>query len=131
MMSQDELRHVSILEKHGVPLNTVKFISSRLSKKSGKKLKEKINVYFLPFDDQLNQLLGKEMELFVNKLVDSRNHLAHLCDDCKHQMRPQEFIGFNKKLVKVLYLIIFSKMGLPQDKIVKNLRTNPNIAFEF
>lgn len=131
MMSTDELRHVSILEEYGVPLNTVKFISARLSKKSGKKLNEKISEYLLPFDSLLHQLIGKEKELFVNKLVDSRNHLAHLCDACKHQMSPQEYPSFNKKLLKVLYLIIFSKMGIPEDQIIKNLRTNPNIAFEF
>lgn len=131
IMTSDELRHVSILEEYGVPKNTVNFISARLSKKSGKKLKEKINGYLFQFVCSWDQLIGKDQELFVNKLVDSRNHLAHLCDACKYQINPQEYSSFNKKLIKVLYLIIFSKMGLPEDQIIKNLRTNPNIAFEF
>ncbi len=130
IMTSDELKHLSVLEKNGIPKNTVKFFSARLSKKSGKKLKEKISGYLFQFDCSWDQLIGKEHELFINKLVDSRNHLAHLCDACKYQMSPQEFPSFNKKLLKVLYLIIFSKMGLPKDEIIKNLRTNPNIAFE-
>lgn len=130
-MSGDELRHISQLEKHGVPKNTISFISTRLSKKSGKRLKERIATYLTQLDCPLDQLIGKDQELFINKLVDSRNHLAHLCDSCKDQMDPEEYPSFNKKLLKILYLIIFSKMGLPKTEIIKNLRTNPNIAFEF
>ncbi|WP_425637927.1 HEPN domain-containing protein [Algoriphagus yeomjeoni] len=130
-MSPDEQKHLSILVEKSVPQNTLNFISARLKKKSGKRLKEKVAQYFLQLNCPLDQLIGKDQELFVNKLVDSRNHLAHLCDSCKDQMRGEEYPIFNKKLLKVLYLIIFLKMGLPKEGIIKNLRTNPNIALEF
>lgn len=59
------------------------------------------------------------------KRVDSRNNLAHLCNNCEHQMNPYKFPNFNKQLLMLLLILTFDKMNIKPDYMATILKRNP------
>lgn len=129
-LSTKDERHLSKLESEGIPKNTIEYFRSKIKKIDKVTLKEKVSTYLKEYEKYLEELVDMDPDIFINKLVDSRNHLAHLCDNCRYQMELREFPNFNKRLLKVLLTIIYSKLGINQEFIVNVLKQNHRFAIK-
>lgn len=126
--SKDE-HHIKVLLDYGVNKNTVEYFRARLTKKNQARLKEKLSTYLAPFQNWIETFLYDDYSSFISKLVDSRNHLAHLCGNCEHKIVGREYPDFNKQIVMVLLTIVFSKLGLDPTIIAKKLKHHPDFSF--
>ncbi|SHJ71076.1 hypothetical protein SAMN04488028_101977 [Reichenbachiella agariperforans] len=123
-LTPKDLKHISILEGNGIEKNTIDYLKTRIKKINASSLKDKILKFLEKNRTHIEKVIAIEYELFINKLVDSRNNLAHLCKNCEYQMTPSEFPNFNKQLLMLLLILTFDKMNIKPDYMATILKRN-------
>ena len=61
------------------------------------------------------------MQIFVEKIVNTRNHFAHV-NNKEPRIETEELYLYNIKLEAILVFVFYLKLGLPLDKIKLKIR---------
>lgn len=129
-LTENDKKHLQKLKEEGVQENTINYISSRIKKVNRVTLKERVLAYLIDYKEDIDQIIISDFETFINILVDSRNNLAHLCYNCLYQMKPAEYVNFNKQLLAILITLLYSKIGISSDFAVKALKFNSQFKIQ-
>ncbi|MBW3470448.1 HEPN domain-containing protein [Arthrospiribacter ruber] len=123
-LSNKDERHIAILERENIPKNTINYLKAKIKKVNRRTLKDKVSDYLKEYEKHSLELWKLDYDLFINKLVDSRNHLAHLCNKCEYRMELKEYPNFNRGLLKILLVILFNKLGIGSEYTMKVVNRN-------
>lgn len=126
-LSNKDEKHIAILERENIPQNTINYLKAKVKKLNKRTLKDKVSDYLKEYEEHSLELWKLDYDLFINKLVDSRNHLAHLCNKCEYKMDLKEYPNFNRCLLKILLVILFSKLGIDPEYTIKMVNRNQRL----
>ncbi|MEO9256971.1 MAG: HEPN domain-containing protein [Crocinitomicaceae bacterium] len=99
--------------------NFLQKLRTRLEK--NRKLHEKFKAFFIQLNIPVSELFNETTEIFVDKVVNTRNHFAHV-NEKEPRVRIDELHLYNIKLEAILLSIFYLKLGLPLDKIKLKIR---------
>lgn len=99
--------------------NFLNKLKKRLSK--NRKLTDKIECFFIQLNLPIQELFKEELQIFVEKIVNTRNHFAHV-NNKNPRIENQELVFYNIKLEAIIIFIFYLKLGLPLDKIKSKLK---------
>jgi hypothetical protein len=89
-------------------------LKSRLE--SHRKLSDKFNAFFEQLEIPIKELFNEESEAFIDKVINTRNHFAHV-NNKTPRIDLDELYLYNLKLEAILVFTIFKKLDIPTEKI--------------
>jgi hypothetical protein len=94
-------------------------LKSRLSK--NRKLSEKIKGFLIQLEVPVLELFGEDPDVFVEKIVNTRNHYAHV-NNKEPKIEISDLYQYNIKLEATLIFIFYLKLGLKADIIKRKIK---------
>lgn len=100
-------------------------LRSRLEK--NRKLSDKFKAFLAQLNIPISELFNETSDDFVDKIVNTRNHFAHV-NEKEPRIGIDELYLYNIKLEAILLFIFYLKLGLPSDKI--KLKIKMHVRFQ-
>lgn len=115
----DEIEKIVNGDKSINQNNFLNSLRTRLSK--NRKLSDKFGSFLEQLNLPIQELFKEEHQIFVDKIVNTRNHFAHV-NNKEPRIETEDLYLYNIKIEAILVFIFYLKLGLPLDKIKLKIR---------
>ena len=115
----DEIKKIVNGSKSINQNNFLNSLRTRLSK--NRKLSDKFGSFLEQLNLPIQELFKEEHQIFIEKIVNTRNHFAHV-NNKEPRIETEDLYLYNIKIEAILVFIFYLKLGLPLDKIKLKIR---------
>ncbi len=115
----DEIENIVNGDKSINQNNLLNNLRTRLSK--NRRLSDKFGSYLEQLNLPIQELFKEEHQVFVNKIINTRNHFAHV-NNKEPRIETEDLYHYNIKIEAILVFVFYLKLDLPFEKIKLKIR---------